>query len=336
MQLVEQHTHPLLDLTYRRLQEEKKQKLAQLRRYQEEREQQLARSLEAANRANWDNWSVRVDQISFSVTPMSTAETEPSFELLLPPGSQGPTAYGSLPQEPQLVEVPARRGEDLPILPRPPALCQPSRPAADGLVSRSSAGSDFRAALARSRRSLRRAASRESCTCARHLEARTGRDRGGSRPLLRHRRSAGSASAPTTTVTASRPYPLLRHVRQPPSSLLLRCRRSGSCVRRRSRPSSWTPILRSRSRRSLRRPLLRHANASQPSRTCSEHRRRRHRNSGSSKCPISVSDRLERPTAVDGDVDAEIELLALSRRQRTSAGTCTAPALSNAATACQV
>jgi LPS O-antigen subunit length determinant protein (WzzB/FepE family) len=66
MQLVEQHTHPLLDLTYRRLQEEKKQKFAQLRRYQEEREQQLARSLEAANRANWDNWSVRVGEISLS------------------------------------------------------------------------------------------------------------------------------------------------------------------------------------------------------------------------------------------------------------------------------
>lgn len=63
MQLVEQHTHPLLDLTYRRLQEEKKQKLAQLRRYQEEREQQLARSLEAANRANWDNWSDRKDRL---------------------------------------------------------------------------------------------------------------------------------------------------------------------------------------------------------------------------------------------------------------------------------
>lgn len=332
MQLVEQHTHPLLDLTYRRLQEEKKQKLAQLRRYQEEREQQLARSLEAANRANWDNWSVRGDVISSSVNAMKTVETEPSFKPL-PPGSQGPTAHGSLPEEPQLVEVSARRGEDLPVLSRPPALCQPSRPSADGLVPRSSAGSGVRAALARPRRSLRRAASRQSCRFSRQLEARTGRDRSGPRPLLRHRRSAGSASAAATAAGASRPHPLLRDVREPASILLLRCRRSGSPVRWRSRPSTWTPIPRSGSERSLRRTLLWHADASRPRRTC----RGRRRSASSSECPVSVSERLCRPTASDGNVDAEIVIPALSRWQcTTTTCTCAAPALSHAATACRV
>lgn len=64
--LVEQHTHPLLDFTYTRLQEEKEQKLAQLRRYQEERERELARSLEAARRASWRNWAVRLPEDSAS------------------------------------------------------------------------------------------------------------------------------------------------------------------------------------------------------------------------------------------------------------------------------
>lgn len=59
MHLAEEETHPLIDYTYGRLQDEKKQKLKQLRRYQEEREEQLARSLESARRANWANWSVR-------------------------------------------------------------------------------------------------------------------------------------------------------------------------------------------------------------------------------------------------------------------------------------
>ncbi|GAA5871887.1 hypothetical protein JCM3774_000719 [Rhodotorula dairenensis] len=63
MQLVEEHTHPLLDYTYARLEDEKKQKLEQLRRYQEEREDQLARSLESARRANWANWSDRKDRL---------------------------------------------------------------------------------------------------------------------------------------------------------------------------------------------------------------------------------------------------------------------------------
>ncbi|GAA5981247.1 hypothetical protein JCM10908_004037 [Rhodotorula pacifica] len=63
MELVEQQTHPLLAFTYDRLQDEKKQKLAQLKRYQDRREQELTRSLEAARRAGWEQWSDRKDRL---------------------------------------------------------------------------------------------------------------------------------------------------------------------------------------------------------------------------------------------------------------------------------
>ncbi|GAA5827267.1 hypothetical protein JCM11251_001200 [Rhodosporidiobolus azoricus] len=61
--LVEGRTHPLLDLTYRQLEEEKAEKLAQLRTYQAEREKELGLLADARIRASWRQWAERKDTL---------------------------------------------------------------------------------------------------------------------------------------------------------------------------------------------------------------------------------------------------------------------------------
>lgn len=56
--MVEERTHPLLELTYNRLREEKAQKLEQLKRYHEEREMELGRLMDARLTASWRQWAV--------------------------------------------------------------------------------------------------------------------------------------------------------------------------------------------------------------------------------------------------------------------------------------
>ncbi|GAA5924904.1 hypothetical protein JCM3775_006314 [Rhodotorula graminis] len=60
---VEDRSHPLLDLAYRRLQEEKGERLERLRRYQEEREKELGVLLEKRIQASWRQWADNKDAL---------------------------------------------------------------------------------------------------------------------------------------------------------------------------------------------------------------------------------------------------------------------------------
>ncbi|BGP28510.1 hypothetical protein JCM10296v2_000245 [Rhodotorula toruloides] len=62
LRMVEERTHPLLELTYNRLREEKAQKLEQLKRYHEEREGELGRLMDARLTASWRQWADRKDR----------------------------------------------------------------------------------------------------------------------------------------------------------------------------------------------------------------------------------------------------------------------------------
>ncbi|BGP21356.1 hypothetical protein Rt10032_c01g0070 [Rhodotorula toruloides] len=62
LRMVEERTHPLLELTYNRLREEKALKLEQLKRYHEERERELGRLMEARLTASWRQWADRKDR----------------------------------------------------------------------------------------------------------------------------------------------------------------------------------------------------------------------------------------------------------------------------------
>lgn len=57
---VEDRSHPLLDIAYQRLREEKADRLERLRRYQDEREKELELMLDKRLQASWRQWAVRV------------------------------------------------------------------------------------------------------------------------------------------------------------------------------------------------------------------------------------------------------------------------------------
>ncbi|GAA6051897.1 hypothetical protein JCM3770_006563 [Rhodotorula araucariae] len=60
---VEDRSHPLLDIAYQRLRDEKAERLERLRRYQDEREKELALMLDKRMQASWRQWADQKDAL---------------------------------------------------------------------------------------------------------------------------------------------------------------------------------------------------------------------------------------------------------------------------------